>query len=397
MDCDIIFCRGGDAEASVMDMKYRRFKKTGDEISLMGFGTMRLPVIDGDNNKIDEDEAIKMIRYAIDNGVNYVDTAYMYHGGNSETVTGKALKDGYREKVFLADKLPLLFADEAADMERIFNEQLTRLDVDYLDMYLMHNVFDAVWKKAKKFDAFSFLRKKQEEGKIKNIGFSYHGETPEFFKEIIDYFPWDFCQIQLNYMDTHIQAGLEGLKYAEFKGVPTVIMEPLKGGKLTDFLPESIRDFWKDADIERTPAEWALRWVANLPQVLTILNGVSNMDQVKENISILSEAEAGSLTQKEMGIIEEVGNKYNELIPYSCTVCRYCIPCPQKIDIPDIIERRNEWTIYDGNKKIKDNYAAFVPDDAKASACVQCGQCEGKCPQHLPIIQIMDEAKEIFE
>lgn len=378
-------------------MKYRTFNKTGEKISLLGFGTMRLPIIDGDSSKIDEDEAIRMIRAGIDGGINYVDTAYMYHNGTSEVVTGKALRDGYREKVLLADKMPVWWAKEPEDQEKIFNEQLERAGTDYFDMYLIHNVDENIWKRVLKFETLEFIKKKQAEGKIRNIGFSFHGETFEFFKEVLDYYDWDFCQIQLNYMDTEIQAGIKGLRYAGEKGIPVVIMEPLKGGKLTDALPDSIQKYWDEAPVKRSPAEWALRWVADQPEVMTILSGVTTMDQLQENMDILSEAEPNSLGDEELAIIEKVGKKYNELIPYSCTNCKYCMPCPNKVSIPDIIANRNEWELYNHNPKIKSDYDLFIAPKRRASACIECGDCEEKCPQHLPIIQIMKESEEIFE
>jgi predicted aldo/keto reductase-like oxidoreductase len=373
-------------------MNYRIFPKTGEKISLLGFGTMRLPEADG---QIDEAEAIRMIRYAIDNGVNYVDTAYMYHDGNSEVLVGKALKDGYREKVLVADKLHLLFAKEATDQQKILDEQLRRLDLPYIDMYLVHDIHEKLWERAKKYDTLRFMKEKQAEGVIKHIGFSFHGETSAFFREVIDAFPWDFCQIQLNYMDTELQAGVEGLKYAESKGIPVIVMEPLKGGKLTDVLPGPIQAYWDNIGTDRTPAEWALKWVANFPAVLTILSGMSTFEQVEENIRILSNAEANGLTTEELAVIGKVAQEYNNLIPYSCTACKYCIPCPVKLNIPYIISLRNEATIYESPEKIAETVRAFVRP--QPSACVACRECEEKCPQHLPIAEIMAESAQMFE
>ena len=377
-------------------MKYRTFNKTGEKISLLGFGTMRLPIINNNMSKIDEVEGIRMIRAAIDKGINYVDTAYMYHGGNSEVVVGKALKDGYREKVLLADKMPVWSAKSEADLEKIFQKQLNRLDVKCIDMYLVHNITVEIWKRALKFNTLKFLEKKKAEGKIKHLGFSFHDELP-LFKEVIDSYPWDFCQIQLNYMDAEFQAGVEGLKYAGLKNIPVIIMEPLKGGKLTDVLPNSIKEFWDSAPIKRTPAEWALRWVADFPEVLTILSGMSSMDQLNENIRVLAEANANSLTSNEHEIIKNVADEYNKLIQYSCTECRYCLPCPVKIEIPTVIKYYNEWFLYNGNDKLAEDFDMWLAKDRRPSACIACKACEDHCPQHLPISEIMVKAKEIFE
>ena len=377
-------------------MKYRTYNKTGERISLLGFGTMRLPIVDGDFSKIKEDEAIQMIRSAIDKGINYVDTAYMYHDGNSEVVTGKALKDGYREKVFLADKMPVWFAKTEEDIEKIFNEQLKRLDVDCIDMYLIHNITVPIWKRVQKFNTLAFLEKKKAEGKIKHIGFSFHDEY-ELFEEVIKAYPWDFCQIQLNYMDADFQAGVKGLKLAGSLDIPVIVMEPLKGGKLTDKLPKSIETYWNQAPFKRTPAEWALRWVADFPEVLTVLSGMNTMEQVDENISIMSEAEPNTLTETEQKIIRSVSEEYNKLIQYSCTACKYCMPCPVKIDIPRIIGYYNDWFLFDGNSKVLNDFNLWISPKARPSVCESCKACEDHCPQQLPISEIMKKAVEVFE
>jgi uncharacterized protein len=375
-------------------MKYRTLKKSGEKISLLGFGSMRLPVVNGDFARIDEAEAIQMIRAAIDRGVNYVDTAYMYHDGFSEVVLGKALKDGYREKVFLADKMPLWMTRNEEDVDRIFNDQLRRLDVDCIDMYLIHGINSQVWQSVLKFNTLDYLEKKRAEGKIKYIGFSFH-DRYEVFEEAINAYPWDFCQIQLNYMDADFQAGVKGLKLAASKNISVIIMEPLKGGNLTDSLPKSIEAFWNNAPIKRTPAEWALRWVADFPEVTAILSGMSNMEQLDENIRILSEAEPNSLTEVEHQIIKNVSDEYNKLIQYSCTGCKYCMPCPVEINIPNIIERYNDWFLFEGNEKIKHEFGIWV--DTKPSVCKSCKACEDHCPQHLPVSEIMEKAKAVFE
>ena len=373
-------------------MQYRTFGKMGEKISLMGMGTMRLP--QNKDGGINEDEAIKMIRYAIDNGVNYVDTAYMYHGGQSEVTTGKALKDGYREKVLLADKLPVWFTREESGLSDIFDEQLKRLDVDMIDMYLIHNVTAPIWKVAKKLNAIGFMEKKKAEGKIKYIGFSFHDDF-SLFKEVIDAYDWDFCQIQLNYMDTEWQAGLEGLKYAGSKGIPVVIMEPLKGGRLTDAFPENVQKCFSQLDTKRAPVEWALTWVANFPEVLTILNGVNSMAQTEENLKILSEATANSLTEKELAVIKQVADTYNELIQYACTTCGYCMPCPEKLDIPHIMNLYNEWFLFAHSPKTRADFRMYFPKGT--SGCTKCKACEEKCPQHLNISEMMEKADKIFK
>lgn len=375
-------------------MQYRTFKQTGEKISLLGTGTMRLPVTP--DGAVDEATSISMIRTSIDKGVNYVDTAWMYHDGESEKIVGKALKDGYREKVLLADKMPLWMVKDEAGMKALFEEQLKRLDVDVIDMYLIHNVNAHVWKRAKKLNAMSFLEEMKAAGKIRHIGFSFHDELP-VFKEVIDAYPWEFCQIQLNYMDQDFQAGVEGLKYASAKDIPVVVMEPLKGGKLTDSIPPSVDALWQQANTKRTPAEWALRWVANFPEVMTILSGMSAMGQLDENIEILSNAGAGCMTQEELALINRVSDEYNKLIQYSCTACNYCTPCPQKIDIPTAIQYYNEWFLYKENPKLKADYPVWLPKGKRASDCIDCKACEGHCPQGLPISEIMKKTAEIFE
>ncbi|MGL4484992.1 MAG: aldo/keto reductase [Anaerovoracaceae bacterium] len=378
-------------------MQFRKFKKTGEDVSLMAMGCMRLPLVPGGSfADVDENAATKMIRTAIDKGVNYVDTARMYHDFKGEYFVGKALEDGYREKVFLADKMPVWLVKDEEEQRATFEDQLKQCQTDHFDFYILHNVNKAVWKRAKKLNTLKFMEEMKAAGKIRHIGFSYHDDA-DFFKEVIDAYPWDFCQIQLNYMDENLQAGLAGLKYAGSKGIPVIIMEPLKGGKLTDILPDSIKDFWNQADVKRSPAEWALRWVADFPEVLTILNGVSNFEQMEENFRVLSESTPNSLTEKEKAIIKEVADEYNKLIKYSCTECKYCMPCPQGINIPMIISFYNDWFLYGKNPKLLDDYPVWNPKGNQASDCTACKECESHCPQSLPISEIMEKAAKIFE
>ncbi|NLY70902.1 MAG: aldo/keto reductase [Clostridiales bacterium] len=377
-------------------MEYRTFKNTGEKISLLGFGTMRLPVVDGDEGKIDEKESIKMIRYAIDNGVNYVDTAYMYHQETSENLVAKALKDGYREKVYIADKMPLWLTKKAGGIEALFEEQFKRLDVDHIDFYLVHSLDKKGWEKAKEKELMPFLEKMKAEGRIGKIGFSFHDDL-DTFKKIVDEYPWEFCQIQLNYMDADYQAGEEGLRYAGKKGLPVIIMEPFRGGKLIQSVPYSIMKLWDKAANKRSPAEWALKYLADFPEVLTILSGMSKMEEVVDNIRILSDAKPNTLTQEEKELIREVAREYNRLHKVPCTDCKYCLPCSQEIDIPTAIRLYNEWHLYKAYRALRRDFRLNMPEGKRPSDCTECRECEERCPQHLPIAEFMKETAEIFE
>lgn len=371
-------------------MKYTDFKD--NKVSLLGMGCMRLPV--DSEGSVDETEAIKIIRHGIDNGITYVDTAYMYHDGLSEKVLGKALRDGYRNKVLLADKMPPWLAKSEEDIEKIFNKQLERLQTDYIDMYLVHNVSGKLWKFTEKYNVLDFLTKKKEEGKIRYIGFSFHDDY-EFFEEVIDKYPWDFTQIQLNYIDEDFQAGVKGLKLTGKKGLPVVIMEPLKGGRLASTMPPAVDKIWSAMKEKRTPVDWAFRWVADFPEVMTVLSGMSSYDQLEDNLKIFADLESGNMTSEEKQIISDVAAKFREIIEYDCTKCRYCMPCPKKIDIPRSIDLYNQLGIYDNTEAIKVEYSWMIPN--LPSKCITCRQCESHCPQNLPISDIMKKAATAFE
>jgi predicted aldo/keto reductase-like oxidoreductase len=386
------FC---DEKEGEFMMNYRFFKAANKDISLLGFGTMRLPVLDGNMTKIDEAEAIRMIRYAIDNGVNYIDTAYVYHGGQSEMVVGKALTDGYREKVLLATKLPFWIMKGPEQMEPVFEEQLQKLKTDHIDMYLVHDIHGDRWDTVKDWGMWDFMEKKRSEGKIRHIGFSFHGESPEEFKKILDYYPWDFCQLQINYMDKDLQAGIEGYEYAVSKDIPVIVMEPLKGGKLTDIMPPSVQKYWDDLKSDRSPAEWALRWVASLPGVLTILSGMSDMAQVTENVRVFAADDVGILLESERIVIGNVADAYRKLIAFPCTACKYCLPCTVGIDIPSAMDMRNAYELYGYSAKLQSDFNFRM--QTKPSACTACGKCEKECPQHLEIIRAMKETVAFFE
>ena len=372
------------------------------ETTLLGLGVMRLPA--DENLKVDEEYGINLIRYAIDQGVNYIDTGYTYHGGKSEVIIGKALKDGYREKVVIADKLPIWLAKTEEDVDRFFNEQLERLgqaDGGCIDMYLIHNIIPANWKKTQKLNVLPYLEQKKAEGKLGHIGFSFHGDLA-LFKEVIDAYPWEFCQIQLNYLDKNIQAGLEGLAYARERGVDVIIMEPLKGGRLTDKVPASVQTIWDDAkaggaiEQSRTPAKTAFKWVAAQEGVKLILSGMGNRQQLDENIAIFSDENLKTLGEGEQIAIDKVADEYNRLIPYQCTGCEYCLPCEKKINIPDVIDYLNNWYAFGQNPSTKIEYTTWIAEGHHGSDCIACGKCEKKCPQSLPIMEIMKTAAKEF-
>jgi predicted aldo/keto reductase-like oxidoreductase len=381
----------------ISPMKYRNFGKLNWKVSALGFGAMRLPIIGNDAAKIDEPEAIRMIRHAIDNGVNYVDTAYPYHRGQGEILVGKALQDGYRERIKLATKMPAWLVKSQQDMDKYFDEQLHRLQVNQIDFYLLHGLDGERWQKLTELDVLRWLEKKQDEGKIVHAGFSFHDEYPAFQKILDAYSGWTFCQIQYNYMDSEYQAGTKGLKYAASKGLAVVVMEPIAGGRLAMKQPAGIEAIWDKAKIKRTPAEWALQWVWNQPEVSVALSGMSTMDQVKENVQSANRSSPGVLTASEVQLINEVASKYKELGFIGCTGCRYCIPCPEGVNIPEVISLYNEYFMKDKDDAIKTKYWEHITPESQAKRCARCGKCEELCPQKLTIREVLNRAAWIFE
>lgn len=373
-------------------MEYRKFSNFEKPVSLFGIGCMRLPTVkSGDKTVIDEAEAIKMIRYGIDHGVNYIDTAYMYHDGQSELVVGKALADGYREKVFLATKLPVWLVKEYGDFERLLNEQLEKLNTDHIDFYLLHALNKERWKSMNSLNIMDFMEKARASGKIRYICFSFHDDA-DTFREIIDAYKWDMCQIQLNILDMNEQATVEGLKYAGSKGIPVVIMEPLKGGKLATGVTPEIEAIWNKAKVKRTPVEWAFRWLYNFPEVAVILSGVSNMQQLEDNIRIFSDAKANCMTGEELALVEEVRKVYLSKTKVPCTGCEYCTPCPQGVSIPRIFNLANTAAMYNDLEGCKNSYKNLIEKQKDAAQCIECAQCEAACPQHIPIIEKLKES-----
>jgi len=374
-------------------MEYRNFGKTQLQPSLLGFGCMRLPILDGDSGRINEPEAINMVRRAIDRGVTYIDTAYPYHKGQSEIVTGKALQNGYRSRVQLASKLPIWLVNEVADTEKYLDEQLNKLQTDCIDLYLVHALNENTWKKTKELDVWASLQRAKDAGKVKYIGFSFHDKYA-LFEEIVSAYPWDFCQIQLNYMDEDYQAGLKGMRLAHSKGIAVVIMEPLRGGRLTGNLPEDVAKVWDNEVIKRSPAGWALRYVADFPEVSVILSGMSTMDQVNENIDILTDAKPNSLTPAEHAAIAKARDIYRSKIKVLCTDCGYCLPCPQGVNIPRVFSLYNEQSMYGVDQSA--SYGGLQERKNDATICIECGLCLRACPQNLAITEHLKEAHGVL-
>ncbi|MFW6304414.1 MAG: aldo/keto reductase [Candidatus Saliniplasma sp.] len=379
-------------------MHYRKFGELDWKPSALGFGAMRLPYEGDERGDIKENESIKMIRYAIDHGVNYIDTAWPYHDKESEKLVDKALKDGYRDKVKIATKMPSWEIEKVKDLDHYLNKQLEKLETNHIDFYLLHALSRKHWETYQNLekDVFQWMKEKRDEGKISYLGFSFHDDL-DMFKEIVDTYDWDFCQIQYNYLDQKFQAGREGLKYAHSKGLGVIIMEPLRGGKLAKEPPGSIKNIWKKADKDWSPVEWALRWLWDQPEVSLVLSGMSTLDQVKENVDIAADSGIDRLSDKDLKIVDEVAEKYREISPVECTGCNYCMPCPNDVAITSNFSLYNQAEIYDEYEENKEKYMERLSEKKRASACVKCGQCEEACPQNLPIMDLMDEVTEYFE
>jgi predicted aldo/keto reductase-like oxidoreductase len=379
-------------------MQYRKFGKLDWKVSALGFGAMRLPTLGADQSKIDEPEAIKMIRYAADNGVNYIDTAYLYHMGQSEIAVGKALKDGYRQKMKVVTKLPVNFMEKPDDIDKILNEQLKKLDIDKIDFYLLHGLNKVGWGKVKDWNIIKWAEKQMAQGKIGRLGFSFH-DTFDVFKEIVDgYDNWVLAQIQYNYMDEHEQAGRKGVEYAASKGLALVIMEPLRGGKLSkDPMPAPVANVLKEAKHQIRAVEWAFNWLWNQPEISVTISGMSTMDQVKENLAIASRFKGpGSLKAEDLAVVKKMQAAFKSLSPISCTQCRYCQPCPNNVNIPQVFQIYNDAVMYDDTQhgKFIYNSAFGIPQDQRADKCVDCNECLEKCPQSIDIPSWLKKAHE---
>jgi len=355
---------------------------------------MRLPTNSEDHSDINEPEAIRMLHYAIERGLNYIDTAYPYHGGNSERLVGKALQGGYREKIRLATKLPCWEVKVAADFDRLLGEQLEKLQTDHVDFYLLHALDKDSWHKMRDLDVLEWAEGAMADGRIGHLGFSFHDEYPVFVEIVDAYDEWAFCQIQYNYMDIKNQAGTRGLRYAASKGLGVVIMEPLLGGRLVD-PPQEIQKIWDGATVDRSPAEWALQWLWDQPEVSVVLSGMSTMQHVKENLASASRSGISAMSQEEKQLIAQARDRYRELCPIPCTKCEYCLPCPNDLNIPRLFDMLNTGTMYNELDQARERYGR-LSDEEKAAACVQCRECEEKCPQHIPISEWMVHVHEVL-
>ena len=367
-------------------MQYRVL--AGEKVSILGFGAMRLPM---SGNAVNEDAAISLMREGVDMGINYIDTAYVYHGGSSELIVGKAIAGSYRDKVMVATKLPLWMCNEPADLEKRLTEQLTKLGTDRIDFYLVHALGHEMWDKAKNLDVTKFLEKAKKDGKIRHFGFSFH-DRYEAFEKIINEYNWEFCQIQHNIMDEEFQAGTKGLKLAASKGVGVIIMEPLRGGNLANGLPDEALRVYGGYKVKRTPAEWAFRWVWNHPETAVALSGMNTREQLAENVRVASNAVANSFSAEESEIIQKVKAEFSNRVKVRCTNCGYCLPCPNGVDIPNNFTLYNSLFMYANKSLAKMNYNVFMPPQKKAGACVECGECEPKCPQGIKIMQELKNA-----
>lgn len=362
----------------------------------MGFGCMRLPTTDKNpqSDKVDEAEAIRMIRHSIDQGVNYIDTAYPYHNGTSEVVLGKALENGYREMVRVATKSPVWQVGSPADFDKYLDEQLKRLNTDFVDFYLFHGLTEKRWTETVlEHNLLERAEAALGEGKVKHIGFSFHDKYEAFEKIVDGYDKWDFCQIQYNYMDTDNQAGTKGLRYAASKGLGVVIMEPLLGGRLAN-PPKTIMDILTGKGGVRNPVDVALQWIWDQPEVSVILSGMSTMDQVEANLVYADRSKIGSFRRADHELVDQIRETYRSMIPIPCTGCSYCMPCPNGVDIPHNFELYNNGFIHEDMRASRMTYSRFVPESERASACTQCMECEEKCPQKIRISELMPKVHE---
>ena len=370
-------------------MQYRRLGKLDWEVSVLGFGVMRLPLADKETEKVDEPESVRMMRYAIDHGVNYIDTAYRYHEGQSEGIVGKALKDGYRERVKVATKLPVWLVEDAQAFDRYLNEQLERLQMEKIDFYFLHGLNSQRWPKVRDLGVIRWAEGAMADGRFDHLSFSFH-DNFETFKQIVDdYDNWTSAQVQYNYMDVGYQAGRRGVEYAASKGLAVVVMEPIRGGQLTK--PRGpVAKVWESAAQKRSPAAWALLWVWNQPEVSVVLSGMSTMEQVMENVALADSARPGILSPEELAVVDRAREAYKGLAPIPCTNCKYCMPCSSGVDISGIFEIYNDTMIYEDPEEARWLYSQ-LKEEQRADQCTKCAECTDACPQGIDIPEWLEK------
>ena len=375
-------------------MNYRN-DKYGNPLSILGYGCMRFPRKGG---RIDLEASEKLVRRAVEAGINYYDTAYIYPG--NEAAFGEILeKTGLRDQVYIATKLPHYLIRSLDGMEKMFAEELRRLRTDHVDYYLMHMLNDAeTWQRLCDMGVQQWLEAKKQSGAIRQVGFSYHGGT-ERFLGVLDAYSWDFCQVQYNYLDEHSQAGRRGVEYAHEKGIPVIIMEPLRGGRLVDLLPERAKQRFAEHPIKRSPAEWGLRWLWDQEAVTVVLSGMSTMEMLEENLRVATEAQAGEITPEDRQLYSDAVQIINESVRVGCTGCGYCQPCPKGVDIPGTFAALNRWYGEDKHGAFTDylKCTTFRKNATGAGNCIGCGKCESHCPQGIAIRQKLEEAKKVLE
>ncbi len=373
-------------------MQYRKMGKLGIEVSAFGIGCMRFPMITNEEGKrvVNQELANQIIHTAIENGVNYLDTAYVYSDRQAEKVLGKALQGGWREKVYVATKLPIWDCKTPEDLPRLYEEQRTNLGVDCIDFYLVHSLNRDAWHRMRDLGVREFLDGLKAEGKIKYACFSFH-DNYEAFEEIINDYDWDMCQIQFNYMDINNQATIKGVELAGQKNIPIVIMEGLLGGRLAN-VPDTVQAVFDSYPEKRSAVEWAFRWLCNFPQVATVLSGVTNMEQTMDNLAIFDRTGANTMSEEELAIVMKAREEYLRRTKVGCTGCRYCMPCPAGVDIPAIFGTWNEAFKYNNNISGNGRYRRMVSEGKGADQCVECGACMEMCPQQLNIPELLKTA-----
>lgn len=378
-------------------MRYRTFGRSDWRPSALGFGAMRLPTLGGDHATIDEDLATRMIHTAIDRGVNYVDTAWPYHGEQSERFLGRCLEGGYRERVRVATKMPTWLVETAADFDRYLDEQRARLQVETIDVYLLHALDKTRWPKLRDLGVREWAERAKRDGRIGAFGFSFHDDLTTF-RSIVDDHDWDLCQIQYNFMDVEFQAGREGLRYAADRRMAVVVMEPLRGGSLTQPAPRAVAKLWDSSPVKRSQADWALQWLWSDPDVSLVLSGMSAMDHVEQNLASAERSGVGSLSAADLALVERVRDAYRALAPIPCTRCRYCQPCPQGVAIPRIFSFYNDGTAYGDLARMGRAYRndALMKPEQRADRCSACGACEAVCPQKIEIVRWLKDVHAAF-